>query len=233
MKRIVCLMFIFGVSLIFSLEENFDFHIQGKTFVVDDFEDGELSHSPKWWAFGGLEINIEENNKKELVGLGDKSIRLRGYPEKWYIGGIGTYFSADLKPYNAVKLLVRGRGKTSGTLVIELFDDDNNNWSVESQGEGNTKLKYDDKFIYTQQVDWLGWKVLIIPFDDFVDANPGIGDDKWNPYREGNSGGLLQMQFIFSAGEKDKVADVQIDVIKFFYYVPPKLASIKPLSNGW
>lgn len=224
---------LFGTTFIFSLEDNFQFHIQGKTFVVDDFEDGELSHSPKWWAFGGLEISIEDNNKEELLGLGNKSMRLRGYPEKWYIGGVGAYFSADLRPYNALKLLVRGRGKSSGTLVIELYDDDNNNWTIEAQDNDATKVKFDDKFIYSQQVDWLGWRVVIIPLDKFVDANPGIGDDKWNPYRTDTSGGLLQMQFIFSAREKDKVADIQLDVIKFFNYNPPKVKEVRRESNGW
>jgi len=208
---------------IFGLKDNFDFHLRGKTYVVDDFEDEELNYQPKWWAFGGLEITIEKNNTAELNGLEETSMRLRGYPEKWYIGGVGTHFTADMRPYNAMKILIRGRGKSSGTIVFELYDDDNGNWIIEPHETIPYKTMYDDKFIYTQQVDWLGWRVIIIPFDKFVDSNPGIGDDVWNPFREGNSGGLLQMQMIFSAGEKDKVADLQIDTIKFFHYTPPKV----------
>jgi hypothetical protein len=233
MKRIVLLLFCLCVTFTVALEDNKDFHLRGKTFVLDDFEDGELIMLPKWWAFGGVEAFVEQNNISELNGLGNKSIRLRGYPKNWYIGGIGTHFTADMRPYNAMKLLVRGRGKSSGTLVIELYDDDNDNWIIEPHDFVEYKTKFDDKFVYTQQVNWLGWRVLIIPFDKFTDANPTIGDDKWNPYKIGNSGGLLQLQMIFSAGEKDKVADLQIDTIKFFNYVPPKIKKKKRSSDDW
>ena len=68
-------------------------------------------------------------------------------------------------------------------MIIELFDDDNNNWEIEPHPELPSETLADDKFIHTLKVDWVGWKVVIIPFSKFVDENNDIGDDRWNPYQ--------------------------------------------------
>ena len=72
------------------------------------------------------------------------------------------------------------------------------------------------KFIHTLKVDWTGWKVVIIPFNNFVDANLGIGDDLWNPYQTDSSGGLLQMQLVLLAGDKEVKPRIRIDEIKIY-----------------
>ena len=97
-------------------------------YIVDDFEDGEIERTPEWWTFGILDVSLVDNNKDEATFLGDKSLRLKGNPSEWYVGGMGTYLGIDSTPYNAIKLLVRGNGIESVFLRIELYDDDNNNW---------------------------------------------------------------------------------------------------------
>ena len=68
-------------------------------------------------------------------------------------------------------------------MSIELFDDDNGNWEIEPHTDIESETLADDKFIHTLKVDWIGWKVVIIPFSKFVDGNSD-SDDKWNPYQK-------------------------------------------------
>ncbi|RAP31716.1 hypothetical protein DID78_00120 [Candidatus Marinamargulisbacteria bacterium SCGC AG-343-D04] len=189
-------------------------------FIVDDFEDADLKKMPEWWGFDDIELSVEPNNLSEFKYLGNRSMSLKGDPKDWYVGGCGTYFGVDVTNYNAIKLVIRGYGSKSGVLIVELFDDDNDNFELEPHPNVSSETLADDKFIHTVKVDWLGWKVVIIPFDRFVDGNLGIGDDIWNPYQEGSSGGLLQMQFVLLAADKTVMPRMLIDVVKLYYQGP-------------
>ena len=91
-------------------------------FIVDDFEDADLSQFPRWWGFDNIDLSIEPNNMKEFAHLGKRSIQLTGAQKNWYVGGCGTYFGIDVAKFNAIKLLVRGYGKKSAVLIVELFE---------------------------------------------------------------------------------------------------------------
>lgn len=196
-------------------------------FVIDDFEDAEIQVIPEWWAFDNIKLTIEANNLNEFKYLGKRSLSLKGEPSNWYVGGCGTYFGVDVSEYNAIKMLVRGYGPKSGVLIVELFDDDNNNFELEPHPTIASETLADDKFIHTVKVDWLGWKVVIIPFDRFVDGNLGIGDDLWNPYQKDRSGGLLQMQFVLLAADKMVAPRMLIDVIKLYHQGPMPMKKYK------
>lgn len=194
-------------------------------YLIDSFEDGNISASPKWWIFGNLILSVVNNNPETLEALAPtvssvwydkKKLKLRGVTKNWYVGGFGLFCKVDASIYSSIKLLVRGYGENSGILRIELFDDDNYNWIIESHQNAPSKLMYDDRFVYSLPVTWTGWRVVIIPFSDFIDGNPHVGDDMLNPYQFKGSGGLLQIQFL-AIGTK-KVSDVRIDVdmIKLF-----------------
>ncbi len=185
-------------------------------FVVDDFEDGESRQNPEWWSFGTLKSSAFKNDNRLLKGLEDYSLRLEGDPKEWYIGGIGTYLGIDAKLYNAMKLVIYGQGPNSGSIIIELYDDDNSNWIIEKHPNYDSQTKFDDVFRYNLKVNWVGWRVVMIPLEHFKDANPKIGDDLWNAYQETTSGGLIQMQLIIMAGSKNTKPDLKIDNIKFF-----------------
>ena len=200
-------------------------------FIVDDFEDADLSQFPRWWGFDNIDLSIEPNNMKEFAHLGKRSIQLTGAQKNWYVGGCGTYFGIDVAKFNAIKLLVRGYGKKSAVLIVELFDDDNNNFEIEPHPESSGETLADDKFIHTLKVDWTGWKVVIIPFNNFVDANLGIGDDLWNPYQTESSGGLLQMQLVLLAGDKDIKPRVRIDEIKIYNQGPMPIKKVMDESD--
>lgn len=174
-------------------------------FVIDDFESGNLKSPQEWWTFDLKEVGVmlntalTEGDAEVIKGIGKYSLQLKGPSKNWYAGGAGTYIAKenmDLSKYNSLQVDVYGNGEGSGRLKIELFDDDNDNWQAEQNPASNYAPTYDDKLVYDINVDWSGWQRIVIPFDDFVDDNPGVGDDVWNPQQKDGSGGLLQIQLI-------------------------------------
>jgi hypothetical protein len=173
-----------------------------------------------WWRFGELDAQVVTNIATESPYLEKYSLRLSGNPSQLFVGGMGAYVGADVSQYNAIKVLVKGKGKNSGSIIIELYDDDNRNWSVELFPKFPSQPCFDDRFVYTQKVTWTGWRMLIIPFSHFFDSNPSVGDNKWNPDQLDGSGGLLQMQMILMATTPKAVPDISIDFFKFIAMPP-------------
>ncbi|MFA5879312.1 MAG: hypothetical protein WC860_03970 [Candidatus Margulisiibacteriota bacterium] len=210
-------------------------------FVIDNFEDRNYNFNPEWFQFGDCQLNIKNNlektaqqyfrekdyfnalitgvsslffnpsiNKAELRKLGYYSLQITGMGQNWYLGGIGTYLGIDLTPYNAVSMYVKGNRKNSGRLKIELFDDDANRWTI----VGETGF---DKWVYELNINWVGWKRVIIPFSDFKLENKGCGDGIWNPFQVGKSGGLIQLQLVALTSQKFQKSrvDFQLDEMYF------------------
>ena len=115
-----------------------------------------------------------------------------------------------------MKLLVRGTGTQSGSLQIELYDDDNKNEVLERSSSAPSQTLYDDKFIYTMDVTWMGWRVVIIPLTNFRDENSQAGDNIFNPSKKDGSGGLLQLQFVVFANQEKGKVDFLIDSIRLY-----------------
>ncbi|MBU0502287.1 MAG: hypothetical protein KJ811_03460, partial [Candidatus Margulisbacteria bacterium] len=169
-------------------------------FLIDNFESGSLRYPRDWWTFDAkVEAASNKGLTKDDPGTGSFSLSLKGTATDWYVGGCGAYIAkegSDLAKYDSIQLDIYGRGPGSGTLKIELFDDDNGNWQVEQDASNNYAPTADDKLVYNVVVDWYGWSRQVIAFEDFVDDNSGVGDDAWNPQVAGLSGGLLQMQLL-------------------------------------
>jgi len=213
MKKFVCFaVLILAASTVFAMggpapskPEAKPVALAEKVFLIDDFESGSLKSPREWWTFE-LEKAETASNRELKDGdegvaseVGNYSLHLSGPAKNWYAGGCGTYLAKenqDLSKYTNFQMDVYGSGPGSGTVKIELADDDNNNWQVEQDAARNFALTQDDKFVYEVRVDWNGWKRVSIPLADFVDDNPGVGDDVWNPQQTNGSGGLLQVQFI-------------------------------------
>lgn len=186
-----------------------------KVFLIDDFESGSLKSPRDWWTFElekaetASNADLKLGDETVVASVGNYSLHLLGTAKSWYAGGCGTYLAKeglDLSKYNTFQMDVYGNGPGSGTIKIELIDDDNNNWQVEQDPAKNYAPVYDDKFVYEVRVDWSGWQRVTVPLADFVDDNPLVGDDIWNPQQTNNSGGLLQMQTIcLATAEKGKV----------------------------
>lgn len=193
-----------------------------QVFLIDDFESGNIKSPREWWTFDIEKAQAASNKdftggeEKAATAVGHYSLLLNGPAKNWYVGGLGTYLAKegqDLSKYVSFQMDVYGNGPGSGTIKIELADDDNNNWQVEQDPAKNYALINDDKFIYEVKVDWTGWKRVSIPFSDFIDDNPGVGDDTWNPQQTNGSGGLLQVQFVcLTTTDRGKV-NVNLDNI--------------------
>jgi hypothetical protein len=186
-----------------------------KVFLIDDFESGNIKGPREWWTFELAKVEAVANKEltagdSKIAGLvGNYSLLLSGTAKNWYGGGCGTYIAkegVDLSKYAYFQADIYGNGAGSGSLKVELVDDDNNNWQAEQDPAKNYALTKDDKYTYEIKVDWTGWKRVNIPLADFTDENPMVGDDIWNPQQRSGSGGLLQLQFIcLGASDKGKI----------------------------
>ena len=173
---------------------------------IDTFEDGNITEGPAWWTFGDSDQTVVETDiwaKDPLIKyLGKYALQVKGSTKSWYVGGMGTYLAVDATKFSHVKLHVFGNGPDSGKILIQLYDDDNGNSTLEQDVNNNYEPISDDKFEYELKVNWSGWKVVQIPFTAFKDLNPKVGDNIWNPDHLNGSGGLLHFQFVFLSTTK-------------------------------
>ncbi len=191
-------------------------------YRIEDFNDGDYT-TPEWWKFDNVTPTVVSNSSytggdaNVAKAVGPYSLNIKGKATNWYAGGVGTYFAkpkTDYAVYNALQMDVYGNGPGSGTMKIELLDDDNGNWQVEQDPKKSYAPVYDDVWKYELNINWKGWKRVTIPFADFEDANPGVGDDIWNPDQKGGSGGLLQIQLIALGAKKDGAVNFNVDNIE-------------------
>ncbi|MBI5078578.1 hypothetical protein HZB08_00960 [Candidatus Saganbacteria bacterium] len=194
--------------------------LAGKVFLIDDFESGSLKSPREWWVFdikkGEVVSNkdLKDGEPEAVKAVGNYSFHFEGDTTSWYCGGAGTYLARpaqDLSVYKNVQMDIYGNGSGSGMLKIELYDDDDGNWQMGQDPDKGYAPLYDDRFVYEEKVDWKGWKKVIIPIADFVDDNPKVGDDIWNPQQAGGSGGLLQVQFICIANTSRGIVNFMVD----------------------
>lgn len=194
--------------------------IAGRVFLIDDFESNSLKSPREWWTFDLQKAQtfsnagLKDGEEQVAAAVGNYSLQLAGPAKSWYAGGCGTYLAKpglDLGQYTNFQLDVYGNGPGSGTVKIELVDDDNNNWQAEQDPAKNYAMINDDKYVSEVRVDWYGWKRVPIPLADFVDDNPGVGDDVWNPQQTNGSGGLLQVQFICLATTSSGTVNLNLD----------------------
>jgi hypothetical protein len=178
------------------------------SLVIEDFENVDPNKGPEWWAFDNLTMTLVPGKDSR------RALGLRGVTRGWYVGGVGKYIGKDAGKYNTFDIDIFGTGKESELIRIELYDDDNGNWQIEQEPRNNYAPTKDDRFIVEFKVDWTGWKHVSIPVSEFVDNNPGVGDDIWNPDQANGSGGLIQMQIIVNSTGKVGKADLIIDNIE-------------------
>lgn len=175
--------------------------------IIDEFQSG--NDCPAWWSFGTLTFDRSTDD------AGDGStqnyyLTVRGSAEGLFANGCGVTLTRDIGERRTLALDVRGYGPDSGRIKVELCEDDNGNWVVEKDPYLYTPL-YDDRWVYEFTVDWSGWRQLSIPLALFNDDNPQGGNNIFDPTRDLTSGGLIELQMLFSPtpGARNQV---QIDI---------------------
>jgi hypothetical protein len=187
----------------------FSFHL------IDNFEMGRFDRS-RWWRFGALEVKVTENPSREGRDLiaescGEYALNLSGVSKEWYIGGIGTDLDVDASQFSRFQMDIYGSWEDRGKVIIELFDDDNQNFTIEQDAKKNYETVHDDKWVTEVNILGEGFTRVSIPFSAFRDVNPEVGDNIWNPDRKNGSGGLLKMQVVAISEKKNGKASFKID----------------------
>jgi len=191
-----------------------------KVFLIDNFESGSIKSPREWWTFDlekaaiASNKDLKDGDETVAAGVGNYSMQLSGPAKGWYAGGCGTYLAKegqDLSKYSNFQMDIFGNGPGSGSIKVQLVDDDNNNWVVEQDPNKNFAVTKDDLWVYDVKVEWNGWKRVSIPFADFVIENSGAGDGIWNPQPTGGSGGLLQTQLICIGSTEKGPVNFNID----------------------
>ena len=178
--------------------------------LIDDFEAGD--GCPRWWTFGALQFR---RVRADAADQGAQVLDVSGRVQSGASSGTGLYIEPEIGERRTLRIDVRGYGPDSGRIRIELFDDDNGNWEIEKDPQTFDPL-YDDRFILELPVDWLGWRQLTLPSSAFRLDNPGVGNGVFDPERDGTSGGLLEMQFLFApASGRSGDVHVQLDNIRW------------------
>ncbi|MFC1478700.1 glycan-binding surface protein [Candidatus Margulisiibacteriota bacterium] len=196
-----------------------------KPILIDDFEDSNMTKNPNWWTFKDDDIefnlNILTAKKFKIKELGKYYLDINGYAKNWYVGGFGMYLAQPADKYSHVQIDIYGAGDNSGKLKIELYDDDNNNTTLEQNIAMNYAPVKDDKVSYEMNIDWKGWRQVLVPFEEFEDVNPKVGNDKWDPDDKEGSGGLLHVQFIAIANSATGNIKFKMDNIRIVKYIEP------------
>ncbi|MBU0672413.1 MAG: hypothetical protein KJ732_05240 [Candidatus Margulisbacteria bacterium] len=212
------LFLIFGVILLLSSMGLAQFTF----YLIDNFESGEFTEGPKWWRFGDLKVELVKNPSLEVRDLiaescGDYALKFSGQAKQWYVGGIGTDLGVDASRYARFQIDIAGSKDAQGKLIVEFFDDDNQNYSIEQDAKNNYAPVHDDKWVAEIKIQGRGFTRTSIPFSAFHDVNPGVGDDIWNPDQKDGSGGLLKMQLVAISEEQQGEVDFAIDNLLLTY----------------
>jgi hypothetical protein len=186
--------------------------------LIDNFESGKVE---KWYRFGNVKMEIVSNPSAEVKDViaescGEFSLRLEGTAENWYVGGIGRELNIDAAAFSRLQMDVYGCA-AGGKIKVEVFDDDNRNYSLEQDPERDWLATRDDKWVAEVPVLGDGFTRISIPFTAFKLENPGSGDGKWNPEQKDGSGGILKMQMILLTGDKEGSAEARIDNLIMTY----------------
>jgi len=189
--------------------------------LIDNFEDGNITDKPSWWKFDGIDLGIKRAVSFKIKELGKYYLDVKGIAKEWYVGGIGMYLAKPVSDFTHLQMDVYGTGANSGKVKIELFDDDNENKTLEQNVSNNYAPINDDRFANEVVIDWEGWRQILVPFNEFSDINPGVGNDTWDPDGIGGSGGLLHVQFIVLANSATGNVGFKLDNIKVVKYVDP------------
>ncbi len=186
-----------------------------QTYVVENFADSSLK---AWWGFGDLSFDVVDNAVGQFEPTVDgRSLRLQGKTKHWGIGGCGRFIGLNAAQFNAMKFMVKGNAKSghSGTLIVELYVAQDNKWMSDDTQRREYALKYECKFSHSLQINWQGWRLVTIPFKEFLADSPRIKKHFWDAAKQDATGTMVQIQFVVLAPQEKGEVDFQIGSIAF------------------
>lgn len=208
---------IFGLCVLLFVLSSIT-HAQFSFYLIDNFEN---ARADRWYRFGNLQMIISHNPSEEALdavaqSCGEYSLSFFGSAENWYVGGLGTDINLDASSFSRLQLDLYGV-KGGGKLKIEVFDDDNQNFSLEQDPSRDWLATEDDKWVAEVPILGKGYSRFSIPFTAFRLENPGCGDGVWNPDQKNGSGGLLKVQFIVLTDKPTGEVKARVDNVLLTY----------------
>lgn len=204
-----------GCWLLFALTARAQFSF----YLIDNFESGKAD---RWYRFGEARMAVERNASAEAgkdtiaESCGEFSLKLKGRSNNWFAGGIGTDLNVDASPFTRLQMDVYG-SEARGKIKIEIFDDDNRNFSLEQDPARDWLATKDDKWVAEIPILGKGFTRISVPFSAFKLENPGFGDGIWNPDQKEGSGGLLKIQLILITDKPEGDVEVNVDNLLLTY----------------
>ncbi|OGI07378.1 MAG: hypothetical protein A2Y40_10895, partial [Candidatus Margulisbacteria bacterium GWF2_35_9] len=175
--------------------------------IIDNYEDANLSTQPSWTPADGLVITASNEGS-----TGNYSLKATNHATNYYGGYMSAYVGdkdTNWAAYNYVHLVINNQGKKGDKLKIEIFDNDNNNYEINT-GAG---LLGDDKFAYEFSIPNNQWKDIYIPYSVFTDINSATGDNTLNLAPANSYPGVLMIGFAISSVSQNADVKMLIDQI--------------------
>jgi len=185
------------------------------TYIVDRFEDPQYR---EWWNFGALKLEVVNNGVGEMDPMVQgKALRFQGKTKDYVVGGAGRYLGLDSAQFNAIKMMVKGNAKkgSSGKITVELYVSQDNKWRHPDPAVREYSLKYESQYTYTMAINWKGWKVVTIPFSNFLAGSPRMEKSFWNRAEDVAKGTLIQLQLLVLSTQEKGEVDFQIASLAF------------------
>lgn len=190
---------------------------QNPGFVVADFEFGL---NPAWTRFVQSGANMDFNVKSDsLAPQGAKYLKMAGTVNWDYLIGLidfpaTAYSSSNTFPLSPnpddvyFNCLIYGVPNTNESLVLFQFKEDEN-------GDGvYNNATTDDEYDYQITVNWEGWKLVSIKYNDIISLYNG---QPTSPHGNGlhNPDKLAKISMLHLANPADGYASTKIDYILF------------------
>jgi hypothetical protein len=185
-------------------------------FIVADFETGL---KPGWVKFAQTGANMDFQVKTDSIAPeGKKYLNMAGTVNwDWLIGLIDfpatAYGTAKTFPLNAnpntvyFNCLIYGTSVANPSLVLFQFKEDENANGII---DGNTEDEYDLEV----KVDWIGWKLVSIKYNDITTLVNGVpATPKGNGLHNADKLGKISMLHL--ANPNDGFASAKLDLMVF------------------
>ncbi|OGC08606.1 hypothetical protein A2230_03820 [candidate division WOR-1 bacterium RIFOXYA2_FULL_36_21] len=179
-------------------------------YLIDNFEDNSFSN--KWYVFDNVEGTLVDNPGLDIEdsvseACGEKSLKLIGKTNNWYVGGMGTLLEVDGMDYSRIVIDVYG-SSNFGKIKLELFEKEKD--KVDQKGNLS-----ETKWVVEIPVLGEGFTRYSVPFSSFYSEDT---KDSGKVVFHGRQGGnISKLQAIFVASSKEGEFDCMVDNLMFTF----------------